>query len=287
MAKKVIDIKQTSKLRGFKILVYHRIGPEDAPMDGLTVPRGEFFQQMDAICRHYKPMRLGELVRRMRQGDSIDPRSLAVTFDDGYADTYEVARPILMHFHIPATVFVTSGYIDGNSVPFKRVRMLTWKRLRKMASENMEIGSHTVSHSTLSACSLKKAEFEIRHSKKILEEKLRLPVSLFAYPYGHARAFNQEIQNIVRGCGYEAACTTLPGDNILGTDPYQLRRISFGKNQIRRFALELHDFFSGKSVPDLYGTIHGLNRQTRRRWKKRYAWVERALNRNGLFEWSS
>ena len=95
MAKKDIDIKKTSKLRGFKILVYHRIGPEDAPMDGLTVPRGEFFQQMDTIRRHYKPMRLGELVGRMRQGDSIDPRSLAVTFDDGYADTYEVARPIL------------------------------------------------------------------------------------------------------------------------------------------------------------------------------------------------
>lgn len=55
---------------------------------------------------------LDEAVRRARDG-KLDGRSLSVTFDDGYADNYTIALPILKRLEIPATFFVASGYLNG------------------------------------------------------------------------------------------------------------------------------------------------------------------------------
>jgi peptidoglycan/xylan/chitin deacetylase (PgdA/CDA1 family) len=73
----------------------------------------------------------------------------------------------------------------------------------------------------LSQLPLDLARREIADSKRLIEDKLGAPASLFCYPRGD---FNEAVKRVVEDEGYLAACTTLPGDNDSNTDPFALRR---------------------------------------------------------------
>ena len=96
-----------------------------------------------------------------------------------------------------------------------------------MASNGMEVGSHSLTHRSLGVIGSTEAEVEIRQSREILERRLGVPVNLFAYPFGSQAYgdFNQGVQQIVRTAGYLAACTTVVGTNGRAADPFALRRI--------------------------------------------------------------
>ncbi|MFQ5903588.1 MAG: polysaccharide deacetylase family protein [Candidatus Binatia bacterium] len=82
----------------------------------LTVPPHVFEQQIQFLSRRYTIVPLGDIVRRLRQGRKLDPRALAITFDDGYRDNYTRAFPILCHYKVPATFYLTSGCIDNKQI---------------------------------------------------------------------------------------------------------------------------------------------------------------------------
>lgn len=91
----------------------------------------------------------------------------------------------------------------------------------------VSFGSHTVSHPILTKIPLKKAEFEIYESKKILEENLGIPIRFFSYPNGDYGDFSEEIKEIVRDSGYICACTTIPDRSNGDCDIFALRREGF------------------------------------------------------------
>ncbi len=68
------------------------------------------------ICRHlaknYKVLPLAEIVDHLNAGHTMPDRSVALTFDDGYESNHQLAYPILQQFALPATIFLTTGYID-------------------------------------------------------------------------------------------------------------------------------------------------------------------------------
>jgi peptidoglycan/xylan/chitin deacetylase (PgdA/CDA1 family) len=94
----------------FQILSYHRVNDEGAHFFP-GVPVQQFRQQMEALARHTTVLPLGELVERMFAAD-LPPRSVAITFDDGYRDNYECAYPVLRALRLPATIFLTTGPLD-------------------------------------------------------------------------------------------------------------------------------------------------------------------------------
>jgi peptidoglycan/xylan/chitin deacetylase (PgdA/CDA1 family) len=94
------------------ILIYHRVRPQPDPMFPGEVDALRFDEQMTLLSRHCHPMPLRAAVAGLADR-SLPPRSVAVTFDDGYADNASVALPILQRHGIPATFFITAGYLDG------------------------------------------------------------------------------------------------------------------------------------------------------------------------------
>lgn len=93
-------------------LIFHRVLPTpDSLFPGETDAA-----RFDAICRWvagwFNVLPLDEAVRRLK-ARTLPARALAITFDDGYADNYDVALPILAHHHLPATFFVATGFLDG------------------------------------------------------------------------------------------------------------------------------------------------------------------------------
>ncbi len=94
------------------ILMYHRVTvlPNDPHLLAVTPER--FASHLHAIRTHAAPMPLTELVRGLQQG-TMPSRAVVVTFDDGYADNLEYAKPLLTQHRVPATVFVTAGQLGS------------------------------------------------------------------------------------------------------------------------------------------------------------------------------
>lgn len=94
------------------ILIYHRVLDEPDFMRPGEVDKKTFTWQMQLLARHFNVLSLEEALQRM-QTDSLPPRAVCITFDDGYADNYTNALPILQKFNLTATFFIASGFLDG------------------------------------------------------------------------------------------------------------------------------------------------------------------------------
>jgi peptidoglycan/xylan/chitin deacetylase (PgdA/CDA1 family) len=94
------------------VLIFHRVL---AQPDSLF-PEEVDAQRFESLCRWlrswFNVLPLDEAVRRLASG-SLPARALALTFDDGYADNFHVALPILLRHRLPATFFVATGFLDG------------------------------------------------------------------------------------------------------------------------------------------------------------------------------
>jgi peptidoglycan/xylan/chitin deacetylase (PgdA/CDA1 family) len=100
---------QARILGGALILGYHRIADVTHDDHEVCVTPDHFAEQMEMLSRHANPVSLKKLVHHLKEG-SLPPKSVAVTFDDGYVDNLYEAKPVLEKYAIPATVFVCTGY---------------------------------------------------------------------------------------------------------------------------------------------------------------------------------
>ncbi|SFR40276.1 Polysaccharide deacetylase [Marinobacter gudaonensis] len=92
-----------------RILMYHRFSK--FPAKG-HVSSEVFENQVAFIAKHYNPMTVSELVAALYEGEGTPKHAVAITVDDGYRDFYEVAWPILKRHGVPATFYVTTGFVD-------------------------------------------------------------------------------------------------------------------------------------------------------------------------------
>jgi peptidoglycan/xylan/chitin deacetylase (PgdA/CDA1 family) len=136
--------------------MFHGVAPNDATkppqMDHWLEPR--VFDRYGATLRRdrFETLFLGEL-RAFRAGSrSVSPRSVALTFDDGYLDFWLHVFPVLRRYELKATVFVTTDFIDGET-PARRLGVdapwgfVSWPEMRAMvASGLVEVQSHAATH---------------------------------------------------------------------------------------------------------------------------------------------
>jgi len=100
------------------ILAYHRVADvpdEDAfPFDIelVSASADAFRRQMDHLARHFNPVTFETVLAHLDRGEPPPPRAAIVTFDDGFADNYHTAFPILRERGMPATIFVATGFLD-------------------------------------------------------------------------------------------------------------------------------------------------------------------------------
>src|SRR4051795_4885760 len=111
--------------RRLSVLAYHRVLAERDPLLAGEPSAAEFEHRMRWVKTNFEVVLLGEAVRALREG-RLPPRSLCITFDDGYADNYRIALPILRRLGLRATFFVATGFLDGgcmfNDVVIEAVR---------------------------------------------------------------------------------------------------------------------------------------------------------------------
>jgi peptidoglycan/xylan/chitin deacetylase (PgdA/CDA1 family) len=211
------------------ILMYHNIGlpPKGARIPNLYVtPRMFRFQMWYLKRAGFTVVSIGDLLALVSEG-RFSANLAALTFDDGYADFYENAYPVLRRLGYPSTVYVVSGFAaksnawDAESEQFRKP-LMDWDQLNEIRRNGVEIGSHTVSHPQLTTLSGDELRDELAGSRSELEKKLGRPVIHFCYPYGD---YNDAVVEEVRKAGYQSAVVTRRGHVARGFDPFALRRI--------------------------------------------------------------
>jgi peptidoglycan/xylan/chitin deacetylase (PgdA/CDA1 family) len=215
------------------ILDYHNFTTEESSSYKINIV--EFEKQMDYLASHnYSVISLSELLIGLRAGQ-LPPKPIVITIDDGYKSTYTLAYPVLRKYNFPATLFLYTNFIAKNS------GSLTWKEIREMVKNNIEIGSHTLSHCNLLKYKknenyetyLARIRREIFLSKEILESKIGGKVKFFAYPYG---VYSPIIKNLVIQAGYKGILNANSMNNTLTADLFSLnRQIIFGQSSFNSF----------------------------------------------------
>jgi peptidoglycan/xylan/chitin deacetylase (PgdA/CDA1 family) len=207
---------------GLRILFYHRVSDD---RDELAVSPRTFRRQMDHLAsEEYRVVDVVEAVDLLDAGDPT-PRTVGLSFDDGYWDVAEHALPILTERGFRATIFVAPAVTDG-AVSFTWYRqqppLLGWDdivELDRHATLNFE--AHSLTHPNLPALSEEAAREEIAGSKLALEARLGRLVQAFSYPAG---LFGERERRLVAEAGFRIAVSCEPGANDSETDRLAVRR---------------------------------------------------------------
>jgi len=92
-----------------RILMYHRFS--NYSHDG-RLGASQFERQISILKRDFNIIPLSELVKAFKDKSPLTKNSIVITIDDGYLDFYQYAYPILKKYNVPATLYVTSGFVD-------------------------------------------------------------------------------------------------------------------------------------------------------------------------------
>ncbi len=212
------------------ILMYHSISDYASPkFKQFTVSPKLFGEQMAYLHQHkYTPITVTQFAAALSQnGVMLPERPIVLTFDDGFADFYTEALPVLKRYGFTATLYAATAFINGTSRWLQREGeaarpMLTWEQLNEINASGIECGGHSHSHPQLDTLSQAEAYTEIIQSKRLLEDHLEQSISSFAYPFGY---YSASVRRQVQEVGFSSACAVKHAMSSQTSDPFALARL--------------------------------------------------------------
>jgi peptidoglycan/xylan/chitin deacetylase (PgdA/CDA1 family) len=220
------------------VLLYHSVS--DRPALGHswgTVSRAQFVSHVELLAASRRPsLTISTLACTLRGERPLVDRPIAVTFDDGYRDTYEAVEVLRRH-GLCSTVYVTTGDIG-------RPDRLTTEQVAGLADlAGVEVGAHAVHHLRLDELDDVGLEDEVAGSKRRLEQLTSQPVDSFSYPHG---AYDGRVRAMVIEAGYRSATSVKNAVSHDDDDPFAIARFTVtGATSAQRLA----EVLEGEGVP--------------------------------------
>lgn len=218
------------------ILMYHSLDANE-DISKLSLSPVGFARQMEFFYEHnYNVVSLEEMVDLIKHKKKIPPRTITITFDDGFRNNFLCGHPVLKKYNFPATIFVITNFVGKKGY-------MTWEDIRQLEKDDITIGSHTKSHLWLPSLSEEKLKDEIFGSKEILEKNTGYEIKFISYPIG---AYNKKVKEMVKDAGYVAALATNPGPSKKWDDIYALKRIRISRtsNNLLTFWIETSGYYT-------------------------------------------
>jgi len=210
--------------RGAVVLIYHSIGDNK---EFFTVYASEFEKQMKYLAdNNYRVISASTMAGLLGRGQEVSPKTVVITFDDGYEDNYTNAFPVLKKYGFLASIFLTTGSLAGTRTTSKGtvISTLHWPQIKEMADSGLiEFFPHTHTHPKLNLLSDDKVLNEVHVSKEIMEKELNKKMDIFAYPYGKS---NQKVRDVLKQEGFKVAFTVETGPVTAKVDPLLINRNS-------------------------------------------------------------
>jgi peptidoglycan/xylan/chitin deacetylase (PgdA/CDA1 family) len=212
--------------------MYHSISEES---ENKVSPYYRINTSPDILAKHmrflyenkYSVIALKDVKRCFESGEKINNK-VVITFDDGFHDFYTKAFPILQKYGFTSTVFLPTGFIDNKKLKLKVKEHLHWNEVRELYKKGINFGSHTITHPQLKFLKKDEIEYEIRHSKEIIEDKLGEPIESFSYPYKFPeedRGFIRYLGDLLQECDYKYGVSTRIGTTSKKDDIFFMKRI--------------------------------------------------------------
>jgi peptidoglycan/xylan/chitin deacetylase (PgdA/CDA1 family) len=210
---------------GPRILTYHQVGAELGRQ--MEVPTEVFIRHLDWLVENGDVLDLETAISRRAEFDAH--RLFTLGFDDGYADLYTTAFPLLASRSLPFTLYLTTNPTETSTAmtPGGQAEPLTWNQVRAMADSGlMTLGAHTHTHRDLRGVPEDVIVEELDESNRLIEERCGTVPRHFAYPKGY---WDPVAERLIAE-RYESA-TLGAGPPVTGeTDPLRLHRVAVQKS---------------------------------------------------------
>lgn len=202
--------------------MYHSIDETGSP---ISIDPRAFRQHMEFLARgRPRVIPLRDIATHAAPDETV-----AITFDDGFANFVEFAVPLLEDLGLPTTMFVVTDHVGGtnawqNAAGPKNIPILplmSWDALQRIARGGVEIGSHTRRHARLTTVDDPGLVEELEGAADRLQRELGARPTSFAYPYGD---LDHRVMAAVRRT-YLRACTTELRALEVGADCARLPRL--------------------------------------------------------------
>ena len=179
------------------VLMYHRFNQNEHP--DTNISSATFEKQMKYLKENnFNVLPLSTLIPFFNKKIKLPEKSVFITVDDAYKSVYDYAYPVLKKYNFPFSIFVSTKFVSND----KNSDFMSWKELKSLSDENIEILNHTESHEKL--INLEKSE--IKEEFVIAEEKIFKNIGkiikITSYPYGES---NLKVEDIVKELNFNLA----------------------------------------------------------------------------------
>ncbi|NRA82535.1 MAG: polysaccharide deacetylase family protein [Gammaproteobacteria bacterium] len=183
------------------ILQYHHVSDTTPASTSISVE--SFRIHMNYLTNNnYNVIKLSDILGQIKHGNKLPPKTVAITFDDGYLNVLTNADPILKQHSFPYTLF-----ISANEISKQHAGMLSWQQIEGLAQSGVDIANHSSDHLHLnrkfSDESIKQWQTRITQDLANTEQQIlehtQQSHKMLAYPYGE---YNTQLQQLVTKLGY-------------------------------------------------------------------------------------
>ena len=270
------------------VIYYHRVLPEfiedeDDPIYSL-LPE-QFESQMEFLAQAgFSSLSLEEFADAARGLQPVAPRSVLLTFDDGYADNFALAWPIAKKYNLKLNLFICpasigepdpmvmgrNGYrligpagamgpgsarVQAHIRKFPQLwRPLSWAELGELLKQGVQIGFHSHRHQNLALLPPEALQADIDAGLRVFEKQLGLRPRCFALPYGGYDSYTEDVIRRVRESGFDLIFSTHPGRARLPSEGYIFPRLEiFQRDSLAAFQRKLSGAW------DWWGKVRRIN----------------------------
>lgn len=222
----VQDDYERYKQTAVPILMYHSIStvPEGWPADLCVAP--EVFEEHLRYLKAqgYRVVTVPQAMVLLKSRQNVS-KTVVLTFDDGYANNYSVAYPLLKKYDFAGNFYIIGKFTGHSFNQDGKKEYMSFEQLQEMRRGGMEIGSHTMSHDPLAKIAPHYLPWEVYQPLNLVYEQLGFWMSGLAYPNG---SYNEAVlAEIVKYHKFDYALAAKPGCNtekIVRETPMELHR---------------------------------------------------------------
>ncbi len=184
------------------VILYHHVS--DTTPKSTSISPAAFEAQMDYLAQNnFTVVPLLELTEKLRKGEPLPDKTVAISFDDSYASVYESAFPRLKKRGWPFTFFVNTDAVGTGKI------FVNWDQLREMAKAGATIANHSSSHTHLprregseSAAQWRdRITQDINNAQQKIKQEIGTAPMILAYPFGE---YDVDVQRVAKKLGYIA-----------------------------------------------------------------------------------
>jgi len=202
--------------------MYHYVSEPPADADiyrrDLSVTPERFAEHLSYLKEAgYTSITLDDLLYALTNGRSLPSRPVILTFDDGYADNYENAFPLLDLYGFSGHFFIITDFVNQG-----RDGYLSWPQIEEMAAAGHRFGSHSRDHPNLSNQSVDYLVWQSLGSNEAIEEHLGYHPRWIAYPSGE---YDSQTIAVYHSAGYWGGLTIQQGITNSSDNIFELRRV--------------------------------------------------------------